>query len=241
MKNWRDIDKQPASLLVRDYLKKNLFKMRQGEAVNSIYSFLRCRAAGKIVLDIGGVGHNIESTGVASWKHNIIKETALSVMGIDLLEEPIKKLNSQGYNFKICDATSNTDLGERFDLIFAGDVIEHVDNPVKLLRFCCRHLKKDGEIICTTPNPFFIGNFKSILKESLFIANGEHVFWVTPTNAIELAYRASLTLDEYWHWIDNRTFLKRIIYNIFHVIRMSDSEILPRSYIYLFRKMKAAT
>lgn len=236
VKNWRDIDKQPAAISVRTYLRENLLKIRQDEVINSIFVFLRSRAAGKTVLDVGGVGHNIESTDVANWKHNVIKETASSVMGIDLLEEPIKKLNDRGYNFRLCDATSNADLGQGFDLIFAGDVIEHVENPVNLLKFCSRHLNEGGEIICTTPNPFFVGNFRSILKDSLFIANGEHISWITPTNAIELAYRASLTLGAYWHWFDNRTLLKKIMYNIFRMIGMSNSEILPRSYVYLFRE-----
>ncbi|PIN77778.1 hypothetical protein COV15_01340 [Candidatus Woesearchaeota archaeon CG10_big_fil_rev_8_21_14_0_10_34_12] len=37
-------------------------------------------------------------------------------------------------------------------MIIAGEVLEHVENPSNLLRFCVNHLKKGGRLVLTTPN-----------------------------------------------------------------------------------------
>ena len=42
-----------------------------------------------------------------------------------------------------------------FDSVFAGETIEHVTNPVRLLVECNRVLKPGGRCVMTTPNPFY--------------------------------------------------------------------------------------
>jgi len=46
----------------------------------------------------------------------------------------------------------NPDLGERFGLITAIEVIEHLENTGRLLAFVARHLRNDGVALITTPN-----------------------------------------------------------------------------------------
>lgn len=46
----------------------------------------------------------------------------------------------------------NYDFGRRFDVIIAGDVLEHVDNQSLFLNNVKKHLKKEGYLILTTPN-----------------------------------------------------------------------------------------
>jgi 2-polyprenyl-3-methyl-5-hydroxy-6-metoxy-1,4-benzoquinol methylase len=43
-------------------------------------------------------------------------------------------------------------LGETFEVIVAGDVIEHMSNPGLFLDNCRRHLEPGGQLILTTPN-----------------------------------------------------------------------------------------
>ena len=43
-------------------------------------------------------------------------------------------------------------IGERFDTIIAGEVIEHLESPIKFIRYCKSLLKNKGRIIITTPN-----------------------------------------------------------------------------------------
>jgi 2-polyprenyl-3-methyl-5-hydroxy-6-metoxy-1,4-benzoquinol methylase len=61
---------------------------------------------------------------------------------LDILAPLVEELRGRGFNVRCVDATSDADLGERFEIVFAGDVIEHVDNAVALLRFAGRHLAR---------------------------------------------------------------------------------------------------
>jgi SAM-dependent methyltransferase len=42
--------------------------------------------------------------------------------------------------------------GRRFDLVFLVDVIEHVSDPVGLLRLCAAHLADEGRMLVVTPD-----------------------------------------------------------------------------------------
>ncbi|MBK9021778.1 MAG: hypothetical protein IPL72_18060 [Sulfuritalea sp.] len=52
------------------------------------------------------------------------------------------------------DATSDIDLGERFDMVFA-DVVEHVDNVVRLLQFAARHGARQERLCINDAQPVF--------------------------------------------------------------------------------------
>jgi SAM-dependent methyltransferase len=51
------------------------------------------------------------------------------------------------------------DLGRTFDVVFAGELIEHLDNVHGFLTSVRRHLAPGGKLVLTTPNAFYIGNF----------------------------------------------------------------------------------
>ena len=74
-------------------------------------------------------------------------------VGVDVIEELVAELNARGFNVACVDATSEHDLGERFEIVFIGDVLEHVNDPSRLLAFGARHLAPEGRIYATTPNP----------------------------------------------------------------------------------------
>jgi 2-polyprenyl-3-methyl-5-hydroxy-6-metoxy-1,4-benzoquinol methylase len=81
--------------------------------------------------------------------------------------------------------------------VFAGDVIEHVNDPVALLRFAKRHLRADGAILLTTPNPFAprFRQHRARRGTRYVMANLEHTRWVSISNMHELAWRAGLELS----------------------------------------------
>ena len=145
------------------------------------------------------MGHTIDRTYDQNWKHNFIKQVATHVVGIDILKDEINQLRVRGYEVHHIDATSDVNIGEKFERIIIGDVIEHVNNPISLLRFAARHLELGGRILCSTPNPFFVGYIINSLRDSLFIANADHISWITPTMALEIAHRAGIRLHSYWH------------------------------------------
>ena len=114
-------------------------------------------AKNKSVLDIGSVGQSDE---YCLW--NLLKTVTTQLKGIDLptsvdtLESSFD-IAKEGYQHSddpniIFGNMETTDLKEKFDLIVAGDVIEHTSNQGLFLDNIHRHLADDGKLVLTTPN-----------------------------------------------------------------------------------------
>lgn len=236
MDNWRTISDEPNSPDVRAYQLRMLSEA-DGERFEEAAVFYRHFFEGKTVLDIGMVGHAIANSFKADWRHDNIRKIAARTVGIDIVENAVLELQRKGYDVRLVDATSEADIGERFDRVVLGDVIEHVDNPVALLRFAARHLADGGLIVCTTPNPLFYENALAILRHGRLIANAEHVSWITPSNAMELANRAGLALRRVHHYAGagNSGWRKAGI-SALKAFGLIKYEFFARSYVYVFGK-----
>lgn len=163
-----------------------------------ILGFIERLLTGKDVLDIGVVSHSARYFDLADWRHGRIVKVAKSCLGIDILKDLLDDLANKGFNVACVDATSDRDLGTRYDAVFIGDVVEHVNNPCDLLAFGGRHLTADGRLYVTTPNPFSRKFFRQFRREKgALVVNLDHVAWITPTQAMELARRAGLRLVAY--------------------------------------------
>jgi len=110
---------------------------------NLKYKIVRELVKNKDVLDIGSVGQAHVYT---LW--NLIKENAKSATGVDIVPSKDKKIafgNMEKYNFR-----------KKFDIIVAGDVLEHVSNQGLLLDNIKKHLKDKGKLILSTVNAKWI-------------------------------------------------------------------------------------
>lgn len=124
---------------------------------------------GKRVLDVGCVGP--DDGGL----HKEIAKIAAHAVGIDINEGGIKKLRSLGYIVEVENAES-FDLNEKFDIVVAGDLIEHLSNPGLFLDCARQHLTDDGKLVLTTPNPLKIANLvKNIPPSPGHVAMFDHV------------------------------------------------------------------
>jgi 2-polyprenyl-3-methyl-5-hydroxy-6-metoxy-1,4-benzoquinol methylase len=106
------------------------------------------------VLDIGCASRY----GRADWLHGLLAAETDDVVGIDLNAKTVAELQGAGYDVRLADA-QDFDLGRTFDVIFAGEVIEHLDNVHGFLSSARRHLAPGGRLVLTTPNAFYVGNF----------------------------------------------------------------------------------
>jgi 2-polyprenyl-3-methyl-5-hydroxy-6-metoxy-1,4-benzoquinol methylase len=141
---------------------------------------IREYAAGKDVLDVGGVGQNVE---YSLWQE--LKLCARSLTGIDIIPSSDKDIvtgNMETYSF-----------GRKFDVIILGDVIEHVDNQGLLLDNAKKHLRPDGVLIVTTPN----AKWFSVLKKT----NPTHFLWheKSTLNAILQRHGFRMTCFKYYY------------------------------------------
>jgi hypothetical protein len=77
---------------------------------------------------------------------------------------------------------------------------------------------------------------KSLLVDGMFIPNAEHVSWISPTMALELAHRAGLTLDGYWHTQgEGKTPLRSLGVKVLDRVGLRDSELFSGCFYYVFR------
>jgi len=141
-------------------------------------SWIMSFVARKIVLDLGCVRHSIAETEKLGWLHGEIKNTAQRVVGVDYLEQPVLELKQRGYEV-VCANVEVMQLGERFDVVVAGDLIEHLNNFGKFIERVKDHLKPDGVFVMTTPNPVNPLRFISVLFRGEAGANPEHTCWFT--------------------------------------------------------------
>ena len=99
------------------------------------------------VLDVGfwGQGLKIDSP---NWAHKFLLGRAKDVYGLDMNYDTTKINNAEHYKKGNAE---NFNFDFKFDIIFAGDLIEHLSNPGLFLWSCAGNLKDGGRIIITTP------------------------------------------------------------------------------------------
>lgn len=232
--SWIDTSNNPVDPRVHKYLLTELAKKKtldNQSKLERIEKFVK----NQHVLDIGVVEHDFSHIQSDRWQHRKIKEWSEKVVGVDVLKQEVDWLNKNGFDVRLVDATSETDFGEKFDRVVVGDVIEHVADPVKLLRFCARHLKQDGLVMVSTPNPFYWSFILRVFRENTFIANAEHVSWITPTMALEIGRRAGLELYKYYPGIEPpRSILKRIAKTVLSPFINKESEFYAPLYVYVY-------
>src|SRR3989344_149740 len=124
----------------------------------------------EVVLDVGfwGQGVNIDNP---SWVHNLLKQKARDVYGLDL-DFDESRLEKKDHYKKA--SAENFDFNIKFDVIFAGDLIEHLSNPGLFLEALGRNLKDNGRLILTTPNCFSLFNLAEKLTKDEPTVNKDH-------------------------------------------------------------------
>ena len=144
---------------------------------------------GKKVLDLGCVQHNLSKANDPDWLHRILVKHAKSVLGVDYLKKEVSALKLQGYNI-VCANVEKMELGDDFEVIVAGDLIEHLSNFGHFMERIAKHLDLDeGIFLLTTPNPVNILRFVRVLFSGRAGANPEHTCWFTEKVLGQLAKR----------------------------------------------------
>jgi 2-polyprenyl-3-methyl-5-hydroxy-6-metoxy-1,4-benzoquinol methylase len=109
---------------------------------------------GGSLLDVGCASRY----GRPDWLHGLLATEIPDLVGLDIDEGTVKKLQSEGYDVRKADAR-DFDLGRRFEVVFAGELIEHLDDVRGFLTSVRRHLAPGGRLVLTTPNAFYVANF----------------------------------------------------------------------------------
>ena len=127
-----------------------------------------------------------------------ICEVNPEALGVDTSAEGIEILRQQGCNVLCADAVSMT-LGRKFDVIVAGEVVEHVENVGLFLSNLAGHLAGGGVLIVSTPNPFYSGQIARIWRRGRPRVHEDHTGWFDPITLQAAMERAGLEpFEGYW-------------------------------------------
>jgi 2-polyprenyl-3-methyl-5-hydroxy-6-metoxy-1,4-benzoquinol methylase len=168
---------------------------------------------GRDVLDLGVVDARYAKTGAGerirkpTFLFRRLAEANPRVLGLDIDEAGIEILRDMGYQVR-CDDAITMDLGRRFDTIVAGEIIEHVPDAGAFLRNLRRHLKDDGVLIVSTPNPFYAKQRWKIWRYRVPSVHEDHTCWFDPITLGHLMRISGLEPVEAWWVQPDRQLLK---------------------------------
>jgi len=151
------------------------------------------RVKDRKVLDLGCVRHNLEETERQGWLHGEIHQRADHVLGVDYLQEETEALRRKGYNV-VCANVESMQVNDTFDVIVAGDIIEHLSDFRGFLESVAKHMRGDSVFLVSTPNPLTLIRFLRLLLSGKVGANKEHTCWFTEKVLRQLLKRFGLKI-----------------------------------------------
>lgn len=199
-------------------------KYLKGTAFSSIYRFqfkgtsspltrldcLKKLVKDKRVIHFGCVDHLplIEQRRKSgNWLHEVLSGEAAKVVGIDINSEGIQYMNREGFESYISNVVtdpipSSLTEGSRWDYLLAGEVVEHIGNPVEFLA----HIRQKygpvtDRIIITVPNAWSYTSVRFALRNEEMI-NTDHRFWFTPYTLAKIATDAGIQVEGYEMCLD---------------------------------------
>jgi len=151
------------------------------------------------LLDVGcGNGAFLEAMQALGW----------NVTGVDPDPAAVRYGRSRGLSI-FCGMLPDVPAGERYDVITVSHVIEHVADPVGLLKQCAAYLRpSSGRIMITTPNMKSLGHrwFKRYWRG---LEVPRHLNLFSPQGLSRCATRAGLSLIS----LSTETRMAHMIYN----------------------------
>ncbi len=199
MKSWQLLDKDPLNLPGRRARQAQINAQLGGADVDRIAHLGRL-VRGKKILDVGCVQNDARCRKNPRWLHRQLAAEAATVVGIDILEADLKILRDEGFQVHYHDLTQSPHpQGETFEVVVAGEILEHIDRPGPFFAHAHQSLAPGGTLVLTTPYPWFVGtSLRNSLAGCSLGGSLEHVAWFDPFNIAELCGRYGFVLNQ-WH------------------------------------------
>lgn len=163
------------------------------------WEVMEAYVSGKQVLDLGCVNHEAEKEEEKEWLHRKIRQVASGVRGVDHAAEEVARLKEKGYEVIQGNAES-LDLQRKFDVVVAGNIIEHLSNPGQFLDSAGRHLKDGGVFLLTTDNCYGLRSLKAVTLFDGIRPNREHVVTFEEEVLRQLFRRHGFSVDGFYYY-----------------------------------------
>ena len=187
---------------------------------------------GKRVLHLGCADYPLteEKVSMGALLYSEIAKVAQVQIGVDNSVEGIELLRRYGYkNLYVADAESILECvpneDQHFDVVIAGEIIEHLSNPGLFLDSVKAALGKGGELVLTTVNAYCLFRFVWYLGHlGVEYVHPDHVYYFSVSTLKRLAARHGYVVDDlkfypigrelrgakcipsYFWWLDKLTY-----------------------------------
>jgi SAM-dependent methyltransferase len=191
--------------------------------------FIKKACAGKKVLHLGCTNYPYTKEALENdmLLHFELDKTASELYGFDFDERGLEILRDSGVkNLYRADLEKleEVDLDETFDVIIAGEMIEHLSNPGLFLRGIKRFMNKDTDLIITTINAYCAFRFIIYGLRGKGGANEpvhpDHVAYYSYKTLNLIIERENLRVKKFYFYdigVEHRPF-NRWFYNLFNDI-----------------------
>ncbi len=121
--------------------------------------FIKKMCEGKRVLHLGCTNSPFTNESIKNEMllHHDLKQVAKELYGFDYDAEGLeifKQIGEKNIYWADLEKLDEVDLNETFDVIIAGEMIEHLSNPGLFLRGIKRFMNKDSKLVITTINAY---------------------------------------------------------------------------------------
>ncbi len=176
-----------------------LFSLEPTLGIVERTDFLCRSVAGRRVLHIGCADYplTIERMTNPDFLHRRLCDAAQYCVGLDASQEALQAMRQTGFTNLIegdaCQLSKT--VQEKFDLLVAGEVIEHLSNPGLFFEEAARCLTPGGAILITVPNAFNIFRIFHLLR-GREVVHKDHCFYFSAKTLAHLASRSGFVLEK---------------------------------------------
>lgn len=145
-----------------------------------------------------GTGKRILDIGCRDGALTALFMESNSVLGVDIDAQALARAKEKGIEVRQMDVMGDWHelKGEAFDAIVAGELLEHVFHPEKLMGKARAHLKEGGVFVGSVPNAFSARNRLRYLAGSRRHTPLEDPTHITQFSARELAQMLSRSFSQ---------------------------------------------
>jgi SAM-dependent methyltransferase len=208
--------------------------------------FIKKICEGKKVLHLGCTNAPFTEQSIKNnmLLHHDLKKVAKEVYGFDFDAEGLeifKNIGEENIYWADLEHLEDVDLNETFDVIIAGEMIEHLPNPGLFLKGIKRFMNEDTQLVITTINAYCAFRFLIYLLRGKGGTNEpvhpDHVAYYSFNTLKVMLQKEELKVEDFLFYdlgTEHRPF-NRWFYNVFNDVSVKVSKQLSDGVIAVCR------